>query len=254
MTRLRRKLNFANVLACLALFVALGGTSYAALVVTGKNVKDNSLTGRDIKNGSVTAADLQQAASARAGSAGPQGPRGADGAPGPAGVQGDRGDRGPQGDRGPRGERGETGATGTVDTSDFYDKAESDDRFARGPVSGTGAIMTNHMASDPNTGWHLLDPAPYDVFLKCPADPSTEPHGIQIRNVGNLATELVVHDGVGAPVVDRGFNKTVYASGPGPRVWHATAKNDMGEATLTIGVHFADGKCRATASAMTRTY
>jgi hypothetical protein len=39
----------ALVIACIALFVALGGSAYAAVVITGKNVKNYSLTGKDVK-------------------------------------------------------------------------------------------------------------------------------------------------------------------------------------------------------------
>ena len=37
----------AMAVAVLALFVALGGGAYAAIVVTGKNVRNGSLTGVD---------------------------------------------------------------------------------------------------------------------------------------------------------------------------------------------------------------
>jgi hypothetical protein len=46
--RLRRKLSYANVMATLAVFIALGGTSYAALELTGRDIKDGSLTARDV--------------------------------------------------------------------------------------------------------------------------------------------------------------------------------------------------------------
>jgi hypothetical protein len=39
----------AMAVALLALFVALGGVSYAAIVVTGKNVRNGTLTNADIK-------------------------------------------------------------------------------------------------------------------------------------------------------------------------------------------------------------
>jgi len=45
--------------AYLALFVALGGSSYATITITGKNVKNSSLTGSDIKNDSVTGKDVK---------------------------------------------------------------------------------------------------------------------------------------------------------------------------------------------------
>jgi len=38
-----RRLSYANVVATLALFVALGGSSYAAIRITGKNVVDGTL-------------------------------------------------------------------------------------------------------------------------------------------------------------------------------------------------------------------
>jgi hypothetical protein len=143
-----RHLSYANVMATIAVFVALGGSSYAALKVTGRDVQDGSLTGRDVRDGSLTGRDVRdgsltgrdvrdgsltgrdikdRSVSARdlapgvirQGPAGPQGPQGA------------KGDQGPTGERGPRGE------TGTVDTSNIYDKAQADARFLR--VEGKAA-------------------------------------------------------------------------------------------------------------------
>jgi hypothetical protein len=45
--------------AYLALFVALGGSSYAAVAITGRDVRDGSLTGRDIRNNSLTGRDIR---------------------------------------------------------------------------------------------------------------------------------------------------------------------------------------------------
>lgn len=47
--RVRRGLSYANVMATLAVFIALGGTSLAALQVTGRDIKDSSLTARDLR-------------------------------------------------------------------------------------------------------------------------------------------------------------------------------------------------------------
>ena len=41
-------MSYANVVATVVIFIALGGSSYAVMRVTGKNVVDNSLTGADI--------------------------------------------------------------------------------------------------------------------------------------------------------------------------------------------------------------
>jgi hypothetical protein len=43
----------ALLVAIVALFMALGGTSYAALMITGKNVANSTLTGLDVKNKSL---------------------------------------------------------------------------------------------------------------------------------------------------------------------------------------------------------
>jgi hypothetical protein len=47
--RVRRNLTYANTTATLAVFIALGGTSYAALQLTGRDIRDGSLTGRDLR-------------------------------------------------------------------------------------------------------------------------------------------------------------------------------------------------------------
>ena len=94
--RLRCHLTYANVTATLAIFVALGGSSFAAVKLTGRDIRDNSLTGRDvrsltskdIRNGSLLAADLRagQLPRAEPGPRGPAGTPGKSGPPGPANV------------------------------------------------------------------------------------------------------------------------------------------------------------------------
>lgn len=82
----------ANVVAYLALFVALGGTSYAAVKlpknsVGGPQIKKNAVTSTKVKNGSLVAADLTAAARKSL-----KGQKGDAGAPG---AQGEKGDTGP---------------------------------------------------------------------------------------------------------------------------------------------------------------
>jgi hypothetical protein len=102
----RIRLTYANVVASVALFAALGGSSYAALTITGQQVRDGSLSGRDVRNASLTTSDVHdQTLLARdfkrgqlpAGQAGPQGPMGDPGTNGNAGLQGPRGEPGPPG-------------------------------------------------------------------------------------------------------------------------------------------------------------
>jgi len=68
------------VVACIALIVALGGTSYAALKlprnsVGNKQLRPNAVTSGKVRNGSLTAKDFRGSALKR-GPRGPQGPKG----------------------------------------------------------------------------------------------------------------------------------------------------------------------------------
>ncbi len=49
----RPRLTYANVVATLALFVALGGSSYAALKISGRDIKAHSITGQKIKRNTL---------------------------------------------------------------------------------------------------------------------------------------------------------------------------------------------------------
>ena len=51
----------ATIISVLALVVATGGTSYAALSITGKDVVNQSLSGKDIKNQTLTGKDVKNA-------------------------------------------------------------------------------------------------------------------------------------------------------------------------------------------------
>ena len=113
---LRGRLSYANVAATLALFVALGGTSYAALTVTGKNVKNSSLTGVDIKNSSLTTADIKDSSLlARDFKAGQL----------PAGPQGAKGDKGATGATGAAGATGAPGAAGAPGATNVVTRTSS---------------------------------------------------------------------------------------------------------------------------------
>jgi hypothetical protein len=86
--------------AMTALAISLGGTSYAAVTITGKNVRNSSLTGADIRNNTVTSGDVRNGSLlARDFKAGelPAGARGATGATGAAGAAGPAGSQGPPG-------------------------------------------------------------------------------------------------------------------------------------------------------------
>jgi hypothetical protein len=54
-----RRLSFANVVSLLALFVALSGSSYAAMKVGSDEITDNSVRGRDIHENTVRGTDVR---------------------------------------------------------------------------------------------------------------------------------------------------------------------------------------------------
>ena len=56
---LRPRLTYANVIATLALFIALGGNSYAALKVSGRQIVNNSVGSVDVRNNDVRSKDIR---------------------------------------------------------------------------------------------------------------------------------------------------------------------------------------------------
>jgi hypothetical protein len=56
---LRARLSYANVAATAALFVALGGTSYAVVRVDSDDVVNNSLRSKDIRDNTIRSRDIR---------------------------------------------------------------------------------------------------------------------------------------------------------------------------------------------------
>ncbi len=113
--KLRSRLTYANVMATVAVFIALGGSSYAALQVTSRNVPKDALTGADIKRltgkdvlaNSLTGGDIKGLTSAD--------------------VQNGRllaedfaSGQLPKGEKGEKGEKGAPGATNVVVRAETY--------------------------------------------------------------------------------------------------------------------------------------
>jgi hypothetical protein len=124
MRRIREHLTYANVCASLALFIALGGTSYAAFSLPRDSVgerelrarsvgtselKASAVTSRNVRDGSIAPRDLS--ATARSAIAGPPGPQGVAGQTGATGPKGERGPQGAAGEQGPKGDQGPPGAS-----------------------------------------------------------------------------------------------------------------------------------------------
>jgi hypothetical protein len=94
LTQLRRSLTSANVIATVAVFIALGGTSYAVATgsIDSREIKNNTVSSQDIRNNGIRSADVRnrsllatdfkagQLPPAPTGATGPTGPRGPAGA------------------------------------------------------------------------------------------------------------------------------------------------------------------------------
>lgn len=112
---IRSRLTYANVMATVAVFIALGGVSYAAVTlpknsVGGAQIKRNAVTGSDVRNSSLTGADVKNASLTASDFKGGL-PRGEKGEPGAAGPAGSPGPAGPAG------------------TPNGYTRTEADARF-----------------------------------------------------------------------------------------------------------------------------
>ncbi len=109
-----RRPSPALVISLIALFVALGGTTYAAT-----SLPRNSVGTAQIKSGAVTKTKIAKGTLAglhglrgATGPEGPAGPKGEQGSQGVQGIQGVQGPPGAGGDSGPKGDQGIQGIQG----------------------------------------------------------------------------------------------------------------------------------------------
>jgi hypothetical protein len=135
-----RRLNYANVMATVALFVALGGGAYAAIKlppnsVGEKQIKRNAVRSVDVKDGSLLAADFKPG---QLPAAPPRG-SGAAGAPGARGPAGPPGEPGAPGQPGPPGQPGANGSSNVVVRT-------------AGPSAGNPQVSVAECLEDPDHG------------------------------------------------------------------------------------------------------
>jgi len=207
--RVVRALSYSNVMATLALFVAIGGTSYAAVTLSGANIKDGTvrsvdiadglygIQSRDVRNGSLGAIDLSTAA--RASLKGNTGATGATGAAGSQGVQGTAGALGAQGPTGliNIGAWHQVGAVGEpAFGSDFMSHPTVPMRFRLegDGVRISGAFNQANIAADPT--WEQTDTVIFTLpvgfrpalghAFSVPGSQSSEPGAISLGPSGGI--------------------------------------------------------------------
>jgi hypothetical protein len=60
LTSLRRHLTYANLMATLAVFIALGGSSYAAITINGSSIKSRSIDGKKLKRNTLGGVQIKE--------------------------------------------------------------------------------------------------------------------------------------------------------------------------------------------------
>ena len=63
--KLRSHLTYANVMSTLAVFIALGGSSYAAVTISGSNIKNRSIPRTKIRHNTLTGTEIKESRLAR---------------------------------------------------------------------------------------------------------------------------------------------------------------------------------------------
>src|SRR6266508_992876 len=58
--RLRKRLTYANAMSTLAVFVALGGSSYAAFTINGSTIKNRSIAGKKLRHNTLTGVQIKE--------------------------------------------------------------------------------------------------------------------------------------------------------------------------------------------------
>jgi hypothetical protein len=167
MKKLRPRLTFANVVSCLALFVALGGSAYAAT-----QLPKNSVGTKQLKDGAVTEAKLAKGVIGMAGANGERGPEGRQGPAGPQGIPGAAGAPGAThvvvrhgfGDN-----RGVAecapGEVATGGGEELHSEEEGVEVFDSRPVQDAGETPTAWEAEGATPS--IVTPAELDVYVIC---------------------------------------------------------------------------------------
>ena len=185
MRRIRTRITYANVVATLALFVALGGTSYAVKQLGSGVIRDNSIRSRDVRDNSLGSGDIHNRSLLRRDFKRGQVPKGRRGKTGPPGLRGKPGKTGKTGKTGAGGVSGTTvvSADTVRDSNNKGGTAQcpSGKRALGGGATlktgppGEIALATSAPSGNPASGWRAsgleisgtLEPWQLTVYAVC---------------------------------------------------------------------------------------
>jgi hypothetical protein len=177
LARFRPRLSYANVVATMALFLALGGGAYAAATlpknsVGSKQIKKNAVTSKKVKDGSLKATDFGTGQI-------------------PPGAKGDKGDK---------------GNTGPAGSAVAY--AHVDGTGAFNPAQSKNVTATSHVNAI--TGYYCINVAVPVKNISATVDSLGPSNSISAR-FGDATgecptgTDAVVETGAGGAADNRGF-------------------------------------------------
>jgi hypothetical protein len=168
-----KKTVFGLGALALVLLIAASATAQVRGLITGRDIRNNSVTTADIRNNTVRSADIRNGTilardlrrsllNSLRGRQGPRGPAGPTGFAGPAGPAGPAGATGPAGPPGAKGDKGDPGASAL--------SSVPSGQTIRGAVGGDFHAYDATQASDFGVDVSLPMPAPVgltddDVFV-----------------------------------------------------------------------------------------
>jgi hypothetical protein len=188
MKRILGRLTYANVMATIAVFIALGGTGYAAT-----QLPKNSVGSQQIKKEAVTPAKLSGSAKAAlTGSAGPTGAAGAAGLPGLQGPEGTQGAPGKEGTPGKNLTARTALASGQTETGVFSAFGSGSDSFITGVASFVQPLAAGldgshvFLLENSQTNAHCPGPGSAEAGYFCAYTTSEE--NVSLNGISNPAT------------------------------------------------------------------
>jgi hypothetical protein len=201
-------LSYANVMATVAVFIAIGGTAAAVTrapkdSVVSKSIKNGAITGRDVRDDSLEGVDIVESSLVLP--PGPAGPKGADGLPGPKGADGAPGPPGPKGQDGAQGPAGPAIGTAAGDLTGSYPapriapdavKGSHVDEATLGEVPSAVLGGLGRSAAGTSSG---CDPEGQGIYLPCATVALTLPAPARVLVTGSVLalTESGANIGVG---------------------------------------------------------
>ncbi len=182
---MRPKLTYANVIASLALFIALGGTSYAAIELGKNSVKSENIGKEQVKAADI-ARNAVSSAKVKDASLLAQDFKAGELPAGPVGPKGERGPTGFQGERGPTGLKGEQGDPGGLSGLEqvyeiSVDSAESPKLIVAHCAAGKAAISGGYDIAGGKEGVAPSGLANVIADVVEPSAPTTVPGNVYVE-------------------------------------------------------------------------